>query len=349
MVSSLANIPVSVLDLVPVVDGSNPTIALNQSVDLARHAEELGYCRYWLAEHHNLRGVAAAATAVLVGQVAASTQRIRVGSGGVMLPIHPALLVAEEYGTLEAFHPGRIDLGVTRAAGRNPRTSAALGGPHGRPAVDDFLTQLDELIGYFDVKDGDGGSDDTVEGGEDRRGGTVRAIPALGNRPPVWMLGSSEASAQLAAARGLPYVFAQHLEPRNIDAALRVYRESFLPSTQLAEPYVMLSVSVIAADTDEKAEWIAGPSKLKYLRRHQNRPIGVQTPERAAAYSYSETDTATIERGFAAKIVGSPVTVRDRLRELVSTTGADEIMVTTRVHDHEDRKRSFTLVAEATR
>jgi luciferase family oxidoreductase group 1 len=346
--SSLANTPLSVLNLVPVVDGSTPTNALNQSVDLAQHAEALGYRRYWLAEHHNLRGVAAAATAVLLGQVAASTQRIWVGSGGVMLPIHPALLVAEEYGTLEAFHPGRIDLGVTRAAGKNPRTAAALRAPVGRPAVDDFLAQLDELIGYFDRKDGDGGSGDPT-GGEDQWGGAVHAIPARGNRPPVWMLGSNEASARVAAARGLPYVFAQHLEPCNLDVALRVYRESFLPSMQLAEPYVMLSVSVIAADTDEQAQWLAKPSKLKYLRRHQHRPITVQTPERAAAYSYSETDIATIEHGFAAKIIGSPRTVRDRLHELVIATGADEIMVTTRVHDHEDRKRSFTLVAEATR
>jgi luciferase family oxidoreductase group 1 len=314
-VTSLEGVPLSVLDLVPVTTGAGAAHALRQTVDLAQHAERLGFHRYWIAEHHNLRTSAAAATPVVIGQVAGATSRIRVGSGGMMLPIHPPLLVAEAFGTLEAFHPGRIDLGVTRAAGLNQRTTAALRGPGGRPPPEEFLRQVQELIGFFDQPpdpvDGAGGP----EGAVGDRDGPVRAIPAEGNRPPVWLLGSTPVSAQVAGALGLPYSFAQHQRPTLTESALEAYRTSFRPSLHLRRPRVMLGVSVIAAETDGKAVELA-----QWSRRMSD-----------------------------GRFVGSVNTVRERLRLLLEQTGAEELLVTTRVPTHADRLRSFALVAEAAR
>ena len=327
--TSLSHVPLSVLDLSPVVSGSDVGGALRSTIDLAKHTESLGYHRYWLAEHHNMPGIASAATAVLIGHVAAATATIRVGSGGVMLPNHAPLVVAEQFGTLEAFHPGRIDLGIGRAPGTDQRTALALRGPGGLSA-ENFPQQLAELIEYF-------------EPGEGR---AVRATPAEGNKPPVWLLGSSGFSAQLAGTLGLPFSFAHHFSAQNTLPAVQLYRKAFRPSAVLQEPYVMLGVAVIAADTDDHARWLAGPSGLTFLSLRRGRPIPLPTPQEAADYPYTDTDRIFIEERFDSNIVGSPETVRKGLESLLADSGADEFMITTMVHDHADRRRSYELVAD---
>ncbi|WP_106178427.1 LLM class flavin-dependent oxidoreductase [Prauserella shujinwangii] len=327
--SSLTDVPLSVLDLAPVSSGSDAATALRNTVDLARHADRLGYHRYWLAEHHNMPGIASSATAVLIGHVATATERIRVGSGGVMLPNHAPLVVAEQFGTLEAFHPGRIDLGIGRAPGTDPRTAHALRGSAGLGA-EDFPQRLAELIAYF-------------EPDPDR---AVNAYPAQGLRPPVWLLGSSGYSAQLAGMLGLPFSFAHHFAAENTVPAVRLYRESFRPSAVLDEPYVLLGAAVICAEDDERARWLAGPSALSFLSLRKGRPIPLPSPEEAAEYPYTDLDRAFVEERLASSIVGSPETVRKGLDALLADTDADEIMVTTMVHGHADRVRSCELVAE---
>ncbi|WP_236794131.1 LLM class flavin-dependent oxidoreductase [Amycolatopsis sp. GM8] len=317
----------SVLDLSPIPGGADAATALRNTVDLARHAERLGYHRYWIAEHHNIPGVASAATAVLVGQVAATTSRIRVGSGGIMLPNHAPLIVAEQFGTLEAFHPGRIDLGVGRAPGTDQRTARAIRG--NSASADDFPEQLSELLDYFEP--------DPARG--------VDAVPAIGRRPPVWLLGSSGFSARLAGRLGLPFAFAHHLAARNTLPAVRLYRDSFRPSPTLSEPLLLLSVTVVCAETDERAGWLAGSAKLRYLSRRQGLPIPLPPPEEAAEYAYADADRELIEARFGSALIGSPETVRARLSGLVADTGAAEVMVTTMVHGHDDRVRSYELVA----
>ncbi|HEV7978957.1 LLM class flavin-dependent oxidoreductase [Amycolatopsis sp.] len=327
--TSLSDVPLSVLDLSPVVSGSDVRGALQCTLDLAKHTESLGYNRYWLAEHHNMPGIASSATAVLIGQVAAATETIRVGSGGVMLPNHAPLIVAEQFGTLEAFHPGRIDLGIGRAPGSDQRTALAIRGPGGLSA-ENFPQQLAELREYF-------------EPGEGR---AVRAAPAEGNKPPVWLLGSSGFSAQLAGQLGLPFSFAHHFSAENTIPAVQIYRNAFRPSEVLQEPYVMLGVSVIAAETDDRARWLAGPGGLTFLSLRRGRPIPLPTPEEAEAYPYTEMDLAFIEERFDSNIAGSPETVRKGLETLLADTDADELMITTMVHDHEDRRRSYEIVAD---
>ncbi|MFC4000617.1 LLM class flavin-dependent oxidoreductase [Prauserella oleivorans] len=330
--TSLRDIPLSVLDLAPVVSGSDVSTALRNTLDLARHTEQLGYHRYWLAEHHNMPGIASSATAVLIGQVAGATERMRVGSGGVMLPNHAPLVVAEQFGTLEALYPGRIDLGIGRAPGTDQRTAYALRGRAGLSA-EDFPQRLAELIAYF-------------EPDPDR---PVNAVTAEGHRPPVWLLGSSGFSAQLAGMLGLPFSFAHHFSAENTQPALRLYRESFQPSAVLDEPYVMLGASVVCADTDERAQWLAAPYGLNFLSLRKGRPIPLPTPEEAAEYPYTDLDRAFIEDRMASNIVGSPETVRKGLESLLADTDADELVITTMVHDHEDRKRSYELVADLAR
>jgi luciferase family oxidoreductase group 1 len=307
-------------------------MALRNTIDLAKHAERLGYHRYWLAEHHNMPGIASSATAVLISHVAAATDRIRVGSGGVMLPNHAPLVVAEQFGTLEAFHPGRIDLGIGRAPGSDQRTAIALRGPGGLSA-ENFPQELAELLDYF----------------EPDEGRAVRATPAEGNKPPVWLLGSSGFSAQLAGALGLPFSFAHHFSAQNTLPAVELYRNSFRPSAVLQEPYVMLGVAVIAAEADEKAQWLAGPSGLSFLSLRRGRPIPLPTPQEAADYPYTEMDRMFVEERFDSNIIGSPETVQKGLQSLLDDTGADELMVTTMVHGHEDRLRSYELVSELAR
>ncbi|WP_340683375.1 LLM class flavin-dependent oxidoreductase [Amycolatopsis coloradensis] len=330
--TSLPDIPLSVLDLSPVVAGGGVADALRNTLDLARRTEALGYHRYWLAEHHNMPGIASSATAVMIGQVAAATERIRVGSGGVMLPNHAPLVVAEQFGTLEAFHPGRIDLGIGRAPGTDQRTALALRGPGGLTA-ENFPQQFAELLAYFEHSD--------------QR--AVNAVTAEGNKPPVWLLGSSGFSARMAGELGLPFSFAHHFSAENTLPAVALYRDSFKPSDVLDEPYVMLGVSVVAAETDERAQYLAAPSGLTFLSLRKGRPIPLPTPEEAAAYPYTDIERVFIEDRAASSIIGSPETVHKGLETLLADTGANELMITTMVHDQADRVRSYELVSELAR
>ncbi|SFO80956.1 luciferase family oxidoreductase, group 1 [Amycolatopsis arida] len=331
--TDLSTVPLSVLDLAPISQGMDAATAFHNTLDLARHAEALGYHRYWLAEHHNMPGIASAATVVLIGQVAAATERIRVGSGGVMLPNHAPLVVAEQFGTLEALYPGRIDLGIGRAPGTDQRTALALRGSAAALAAREFPQQLTELIDYFEP-------DETR---------AVRAPVAEGRRPPVWLLGSSGFSAQLAGMLGLPFSFAHHFSARSTESALRTYRQAFRPSATLAEPRVLLGVAVICAETDERARWLAGPSELAFLSLRHGRPIPLPSPEDAAAYPYTELDREFLAERASSSVVGSPKIVRTELERLLADTGADELVVTTMVHDHADRRRSYELLAGLTR
>jgi luciferase family oxidoreductase group 1 len=329
--AGMAGVPLSVLDLAPVPTGASPGDALRATIDLAQHVERLGFRRFWVAEHHNMPGVASSAPPVLVGHVAAMTSRIRVGSGGVMLPNHPSLVVAEQFGMLEALHPGRIDLGIGRAPGTDPATAAALG--HRGP--DDFPQQLTDLIGFL-----------TGEWPAGHRFATVRAVPGQGSAPAMWLLGSSGYSAQVAGVLGLPFAFAHHFMPANTLPALALYRETFRPSATLDRPYAMVAAGVVCAETDEQARWLAGPSALSFLRLRQGRPGTLPSPEEAAAYPYTDLDRAMIAERQSAQLIGSPATVRSGLAELLAQTRADELMLTTMVFDPADRLRSFELVAE---
>ncbi|MEO3824647.1 LLM class flavin-dependent oxidoreductase [Actinomadura sp. B10D3] len=315
----------SVLDLAPVVSGSTSGQALRNTLDLARHAERLGYHRYWLAEHHAMPGIASSATAVLIGQVAAATSRMRVGSGGVMLPNHAPMVVAEQFGTLEALYPGRIDLGLGRAPGTDQATALALRRSPEALSVDDFPEQVIELRGYF-------GADSTV-------------TPAAGNEPPVWLLGSSGYSARLAGLLGLPFAFAHHFSAENTVPALALYRESFRPGA-LDEPYSMIGVSVTAAGTDERARELAAPQALAFLHLRQGRPGPLPTPEAAASYPYTPLEQQMIDARLADQVVGGPESVRKQLDALIERTAVDEVMVVTQVYDHADRLRSYDLLAD---
>ena len=312
----------SVLDTSPIVAGSTARQALRNTVDLARLADELGFHRYWVPEHHGMRGVASSASAVLVAQLANATRNLRVGSGGVLLPNHAPIVVAEQFGTLEAFHPGRIDLGIGRAPGGARPAVEAVRGEHDRTAKS-FDQQLDELLGYFAPA-------------EDSR---VKAIPAVGNAPPVWLLGSSPSSARLAGARGLPYAFAHHLNPGAAAEAARTYRAAPQHSEML------VSASVIAADTDERAEWLAGSTRLKVLSRLRGNRILLPSPEDAAAHPYTEDDRAEIAARSGSVLVGSPETVARKLRTVLDDTGVGELMVTSPIYHHADRRRSYELLA----
>lgn len=326
--------PLSVLDLSTVGEGSTPAQALQHTVELAQHVERLGYERFWLAEHHNMPGIASSAPTILIGRVAAATERIRVGSGGVMLPNHPPLVVAEQFGTLEALFPGRIDLGIGRAPGTDPTTAHALRRSATPLSADDFPRQLLDLFGFFRGNFRD-----------DHPYRSIRAVPGEGYEPPVWLLGSSDYSAQAAALLGLPFAFAHHFSAASTVPALDLYRELFRPSPELAEPYAMIAVQVIVGDDDEHARWLAGPSALSFLRLRQGNPGRLPTSEDAAAYPYSALERAAIDERLSQQAIGGPETVRARLAELVAQTGADEIMATAMVHSQADRLRSYELLA----
>jgi luciferase family oxidoreductase group 1 len=326
--ASAAPVPLSVLDLAPVAAGSTSAQALRDTVELARRTERLGYHRFWLAEHHNMPGIASSAPAVLIGQVAAATSTIRVGSGGVMLPNHPPLVVAEQFGMLTALHPDRIDLGIGRAPGTDPRTAQALRRSASPLSADDFPAQLAELMEYF------GGA------------GQINAVPAAGNEPPVWLLGSSGYSAQLAGLLGLPFAFAHHFSAANTLPAAQLYRTGFRPSDTLAEPYLMIAAAVIAADDDERADWLAGPTGLSFLRLRQGTPGPLPTPEEAAAHQYTDLERAILADRGSGSIVGGPDTVRKGVQHLIEATAADELMVTTMTHDPADRLHSYELLAD---
>jgi len=326
----------SVLDLAPVASGSTSAQALRNSLDLARHVERLGYYRYWVAEHHNMPGIASSAPAVLIGHIADATSTIRVGSGGVMLPNHAPLVIAEQFGMLEAFHPGRIDLGIGRAPGTDPLTASALRGTAELNA-DSFPNELAYLLAFFN-------GDFPPEHPYAR----ITPVPARGNAPAMWLLGSSDYSAQVAAYLGIPFAFAHHFAPENTLAAVATYRSLFRPSKDLQEPYTLVAAAVVCSDTDERARWLAQPSALSFLRLRSGSPGQLPTPEEAAAYLYSEAEQAFIDKRQKHQIIGSPETVSRGLAELREQTQADELMLTTVVHNHADRLRSYELVSGST-
>ncbi len=332
----MSDVALSVLDLAPVVEGSTPTEALRNSIDLARHVEALGYRRLWVAEHHNMPGIASSAPAVLIGQLAGATSQIRVGSGGVMLPNHAPLTIAEQFGMLEALYPGRIDLGLGRAPGTDQLTAAAL-----RRSTDpfrnedDFPEQLADLRGFLR---GDLPRDHPFH--------RIHAVPSNGYELPIWLLGSSGFSAQLAGELGLPFSFAHHFSARNTEPAVELYRSSFQPSEALERPYVMLGVAVVAAEDDERAEYLNGPSNLQFLRLRQGRPGLLPTPEESAAALRDPSAQQFVASRGASQIVGGPDTVRRGIEQLLARTNADELMITTSTYDHADRRRSYEIVAE---
>ena len=325
----------SVLDLATVSDGSSTADALANSTDLARTAERLGYHRHWVAEHHNMPGIASSAPGVLAAHLAASTERIKVGSGGVMLPNHAPLVVAEQFGMLEALHPGRIDLGIGRAPGTDGITAAALRRSADPLSADDFPQQLGELLHFFDG-----------EFPEGHPYNAITAVPAAGNMPEIWLLGSSDYSAQVAGMLGWPFAFAHHFSPRNTLPALEAYRARFKPSSRLERPYAMVAVSVLCADDDERARYLAGPARLSMARLRSGRPSKFPSNEEAAAHQFSRAEEATISSMHGSAVIGGPETVKARLQELIDETEADELMVTTMVYEHADRIRSYEMLAE---
>ena len=328
-------VPVSVLDVAPVPSGSTPGDALRASVHLAKLAEDLGYARFWVAEHHNMPGIASSAPAVLLAHVASATERIRVGSGGVMLPNHAPLVVAEQFGMLDALHPGRIDLGIGRAPGTDQVTAYALRRSVEALSANDFPQHLLELMGFFS---GDFPDDHPFR--------NLRATPGRGQKPDIWLLGSSDFSARLAGALGLPFSFAHHFSAPATLPAVAAYRREFRPSARLTEPHLMLAVNVICAETDAEANRLAASQELAFLLIRTGRPAPLPSPEEAAAYPYTAADLAQIQARRVDQFVGTPGSVRARLEKLLAETGADELMVSTMVHDPEARRRSHELLAK---
>jgi luciferase family oxidoreductase group 1 len=328
------NLPLAVLDLSPVPSGSTPADALRNTLDLARMADERGYHRYWLAEHHNTPGMASSAPEVMIGQVAAVTERIRVGAGGVMLPNHSALRIAETFRVLNALYPGRIDLGIGRAPGTDAVTAAALRRAGAGMAADDFPGQLYELLAYA----GEGFP-------EGHPFASVRAEPADVPLPPIWMLGSSEYGAQAAAALGVGLAFARYLNPRDAAEITSGYRASFSPSGALPAPRVILAVSVVCAERSERAHELVMSGALATMRMRQGRPAPLPTPEEALGHAFTEREQDRVRRYLRAQVVGDPDEVCRQLRDLADATEADELMVMTAVHDHGERRRSYELLA----
>ena len=332
----MATIPFSVLDLSPILEGSTAAQSFRNSLDLAQHVERLGFHRYWLAEHHNMPGIASAATSVVMAHVAGGTSRIRVGAGGVMLPNHAPLLIAEQFGTLESLYPGRIDLGLGRAPGSDQVTSRALRRGLGSDLgsdVDQFPQDVLELMHYFEPED------------LSRSRGAVRAVPGMGLEVPIWILGSSLYGAQLAAEFGLPYAFASHFAPAQLMEAIEVYRHQFKPSERLRKPYVMLGLNVFAADTDEQGQLLASSMQQAFVNLRSGRPSRLKPPVADYEKSLNAAERSILEQTFTCVAMGSPETVRAGLNAFVARTGADELMITSQIFDHAARKRSYEIVA----
>jgi luciferase family oxidoreductase group 1 len=326
-------VPFSYLDLSPIVQGGTVADALHRSRDLARHAERLGYTRYWLAEHHNMPGIASAATAVVIGHVAAGTTTIRVGSGGVMLPNHPPIVIAEQFGTLEALFPGRIDLGLGRAPGTDQLTARAL--RRGLvDSADTFPEDVVELQSYFKP----------AESGQ-----AVRAVPGAGMAVPIWLLGSSLFSAQLAAVLGLPFAFASHFAPDHLLDALEIYRREFRPSSNLPRPYAMACIGVFAADTDAEARRLFTSLQQSFVRLRRGQPVPLPPPVDSMEGRWTAAEKAMVDHAFRESIVGSLDTVRRGVTAFLERTGVDELMVTGAIYDHAARVRSLELTAEVRR
>jgi luciferase family oxidoreductase group 1 len=321
--------PLSILDLSPVPEGSDAGQALRNSLDLAQHAEALGYRRFWMAEHHNMPGIASAATAVALAHIAAGTRSIRIGAGGIMLPNHAPLIIAEQFGTLAALHPGRIDLGLGRAPGSDQLTARAMRRTLSGD-VDSFPQDVMELMSYFRPAS---------------PGQALQAVPGAGLEVPIWILGSSTYGAQLAAALGLPYAFASHFAPAQMTQAMALYRERFRPSEQLSAPYVMLGVNVFAADTDAEARRLFSSLQQSFVNLRTGRPGKLPAPVEDFEARLDPHARAMLDNALSCSIVGSPETVRRGLRDFIARTGADELMVTAQIYDHSARKRSFEILA----
>ena len=323
----------SVLDLSPIVVGGTASQSLANSLDLARHAERLGYKRYWVAEHHNMPGIASAATAVVIAHIAGGTNTIRVGAGGIMLPNHAPLVIAEQFGTLAALHPGRIDLGLGRAPGTDMLTARALRRNMG-DGVDTFPQDVVELMRYFEPAE---------------EGQRIRAVPGEGQKVPVWILGSSLYGAQLAAILGLPYAFASHFAPAELDHALEVYRTRFQPSEQLDKPYVMLGLNVVAAPTDAEAKLLFSSQQQAFVNLRTGRAGPLPPPVQGYEQNLDPAAKATLGQALSQAVVGSPETVVQGVDAFLRRTGADELMVTAQIFDHGARVRSYEILTAANR
>jgi luciferase family oxidoreductase group 1 len=322
-------IPFSVLDTTPVIQGGDATQAFRNTLDLARHAERWGYLRYWLAEHHNMPGIASAATSVVIGHVAGGTSTIRVGSGGVMLPNHAPLVIAEQFGTLASLYPGRIDLGLGRAPGTDQGTARALRRSMG-PSDDRFPDDVQELQLFL---------------GPQQPGQTVRAVPGMDTNVPLWLLGSSLFSAQLAAHLGLPFAFASHFAPDMMMKALEVYRHMFRPSEVLDKPYAMLGINVVAAETDEEARRLFTSQQQAFWNLRRGAPGTLPPPVNSMDGVWTPMEKAQVDHALSCAVVGSPDTVREGLSDFIERTGADELIITAQIFDHAARKESYSIVA----
>jgi luciferase family oxidoreductase group 1 len=322
-------IPFSVLDLSPITEGSTAAQSFRNTLELAQHTERWGYKRYWLAEHHGMPGIASAATAVLIGHVAGGTRTIRVGAGGIMLPNHSPLVIAEQFGTLESLYPGRIDLGLGRAPGSDAATARALR-RNLLSEADEFPNDVVELIDLM----------------SDRPRQSIRAVPGSGLKVPVWILGSSLFGAQLAAMLGLPYAFASHFAPAQLMQALELYRDNFKPSAQLAQPYVMLGFNVFAADTDEEAQVRATSMQQAFVNLRSGRPTRLPPPLPGYRDKVGPAERALLDNVLSCAAIGSPETVRRGLQDFIDRTGANELMITSQIFDHSARLRSYEIAAQ---
>jgi luciferase family oxidoreductase group 1 len=323
-------IPFSLLDLAPITQGGSATQALQNSRSLAQTAETCGYTRFWLAEHHNMTGIASAATSVVIGYVAEGTQRIRVGSGGIMLPNHAPLMVAEQFGTLAALHPGRIDLGLGRAPGTDHLTMQALRRYH--DSVDQFPRDVQELQSYFQPA---------------KPGQAVQAVPGAGLDVPIWLLGSSLFSAQLAAALGLPFAFASHFAPDHLMQALEIYRSRFRPSDQQQEPYCIAAIPLYAAESDEHAKFLMTSVQQQFIALRRGTPGPLKPPMENIEAHYSSAELAAAGHALREAVVGGPTTVKAGIEAFIKRTGVNEIMFSSHIFDHQQRLSSIRLAAEA--
>ena len=323
-------IPFSVLDLAPVTEGSDAGQAFRNTLDLAQLAEKLGYQRYWLAEHHNMPGIASAATAVLIGHVAGGTSTIRVGAGGIMLPNHAPLQVAEQFGTLASLYPGRIDLGLGRAPGTDQPTAKALRRYFDN--ADAFPHDVMELLGYFEPA---------------KPGQPVRAVPGAGIEVPVWLLGSSLFSATLSARLGLPFAFASHCAPDAMDEALALYRRDFRPSARLQQPYAMLGINVVAADSDAQARRLFTTQQQSFINLRRGRPGLIPPPIDDIESYWTPVEKIGVERALACAVVGDPDNVRDGIEAFIARHKPDELLITANVFEHAARRHSFEIAAAA--
>lgn len=325
----LADIPISILDLVPILAGKTPADSFRNSLDLAQHADRWGFKRYWMAEHHNMAGIASSATSVLIGYIAGGTSKIRVGSGGIMLPNHAPLVVAEQFGTLETLYPGRIDLGLGRAPGTDQLTAMALRRDL-KGAGEDFPRNVEELRSYFAPA---------------HSSTRVRAVPGEGLNVPIWLLGSSTFSAQLAGILGVPFAFASHFAPNLLHVALKVYRDSFQPSETLQEPYAMVGVNVVAADTAAEAERLATTLYLSFLNVIRGTAKPMQAPVERMDEYWDESEQYVVQQMLRYTFIGGPETVKEELQAIQEETQANEIMVASNIYNHSARVHSYEILS----